>query len=260
MAIVERYAAGTPSWVDLATSDPDAARSFYGTLFGWEFEVGGPEQGGYTMCRLRGQNVAGIGEATTAMPPAWTTYLASDDVAAAAGRIEAAGGSVLMGPMEIAPAGHMVFGSDPTGAVFGLWQPIEHIGASLVNEPGSIVWNELATRDLDRAADFYSEAVGWTWEDADTGEGGPRYRTYAVDGTMVGGALEMTDAWPADLPSHWMPYFAVEDADAAAAAAERAGGTIVQPPMDTPYGRICVVRDPQGAVFTVMAVAPSPTS
>jgi len=252
MTIVTSYAAGTPSWVDLATSDPESARAFYGEVFGWEFEIGGPEYGGYTMCRLRGENVAGMGEATTAIPPSWSTYLASDDVAAGAARIEAAGGQVLMGPMEIEPFGHVMFASDPTGAAFGLWQPIEHIGASLVNEPGAIVWNELTTRDSDRAQQFYTEVMGWTWEDVDTG-GGPRYRTFAVDGRAVGGCLHMDASWPAAIPSHWMPYFAVADTDASILVAEAAGGVVSVPATDSPSGRFAVLRDPQGAVFTVMS-------
>jgi len=253
MAIVASYAAGTPAWVDLTTTDPDGAKRFYEALFGWEYQVGGAEEGFYTMCRVRGHDAAGIGgTASTEVPPAWTTYLATDDVTAAAERITGAGGTLLFEPMQVAQYGHMLIGADPTGAVFGLWQPLEHIGSSLVNEPGGIVWSELATRDSDRAHQFYTDVMGWSWQDVDTG-GGPRYQTFAVEGRDVGGCLQMDASWPEAIPSHWMPYFAVADTDASILTAEAAGGVVSVPATDSPHGRFAVLLDPQGAVFTVVS-------
>jgi len=185
------------------------------------------------------------------MPTAWTTYMASDDVDAAAERITANGGNLMMEPMTVMQYGRMVVAADPTGAVFGLWQPQEHIGASIVNEPGSITWNELATRDLATAQDFYREVLGYTYEPVDSG-GGPPYQIVNVEGRGVGGMIQMTDVWPEGVPPHWMPYFAVDDADATAATAERLGGEVVNAAMDTPYGRFVVLRDPQGGIFTAM--------
>jgi len=253
MAQVTSYAAGTPSWVDLMTSDPEGARGFYGGLFGWEFDVGPAEAGYYTICKLRGQYVAGIGgePAPQGMPTVWTTYIATDDVDAAAKRIHDAGGRLNMEPTDVMDQGRMAIGVDPTGTVFGLWQARNHIGASLVNEPGAVVWNELATRDLDAARAFYTAVFGYDWEDLDTG-GGPRYATFAVGGRMTGGALQMNEQFPADIPSHWMVYFAVGDTDGTAAAAERLGGGVIAAPMDSPYGRFAVLRDPQGAAFTAI--------
>lgn len=261
MAEFTHYEPGTPAWVDLATSDPESARLFYGRLFGWEFEIGGEEFGHYTMCRYKGHTVAGMGgdPAPEGMPTAWTTYLATDDTDGVAQRIADSGGQVVMGPMDIPDNGRMLIASDPTGAVFGTWEARGMIGATLANEPGSISWNELTTRDLDRAQDFYTRVFGYEWQDVDTG-GGPVYRTLHVDGRAVAGSLQMTDEWPQEIPAHWMPYFQVADTDAAASEAERLGGAVSVPPEDSSFGRFAVLRDPQGAVFTVMASDPATPS
>lgn len=248
------YPAGTPSWVDLTTSDPEGARAFYGALFGWDFDIGGPETGHYTMCRLRGQDVAGLGgmPAPEGMPTVWTTYLASDDVQATGKLVTDSGGTLIMEPMQVMEFGSMLIGTDPVGAAFGAWQAGTITGAQLVNEPGSIVWNELATPDLDAAQAFYSKLFDYGWDDVDTGEGGPRYRTFSVGGRTVGGALQMDEQWQG-VPPHWMLYFEVGDVDAAVESVQRLGGGVGVPPTDSAFGRFAVVSDPQGAHFTVMA-------
>jgi predicted enzyme related to lactoylglutathione lyase len=254
MAEVSSYQPGTPSWVDLMSRDPAASRRFYGELFGWELELGGPESGNYAMCRLRGKPVAGIGgePAPEGLPTAWTTYFATDDVDAAIERISGNGGRINMPPVDIGAEGRMAVAADPTGAVFGVWRAGNHFGAALVNEPGAISWNELATRDLDAARRFYSAVFGHGWEDVDTGEAGPPYATFSVDGRAVGGAMQMTADWPAEVPSHWAPYFAVADPDDAVKRAVDLGAQVTLPPTDSPYGRFALLRDPQGAVFDVI--------
>jgi predicted enzyme related to lactoylglutathione lyase len=258
MAEVTSYAPGTPSWVDLQTSDPEGARAFYGELFGWELEVGGPETGNYALARLRGHNVAGLGgePAPQGMPTAWTTYFATDDVDGTVKRITDAGGQVMIEPMDVMDQGRMAIASDPTGAVFGLWQAGKMPGASLVNEPGTLSWNELATRDLDGARRFYAAVFGHGWDDVDTGEGGPPYATFSVQGRSVGGGMQMDDSWPAQVPAHWRPYFTVDDTDAAVAAVGRLGGSVQMPPTDSPYGRMAAVSDPQGGNFSVIQSPP----
>lgn len=252
MPTVPRYPPGAPSWVDLASTDPAGARKFYGTLFGWTFDIGPAETGHYTMCLLDGDIVAGMnGEPVASMPTVWMTYLSTENADEAAKRVTAAGGAVVMGPLDVLEHGRLVVGTDPGGAMFGVWQPRRHIGASRVNEPGTLCWTELVTRDLEPAKRFYTSVCGYAWEPVDTGEDGPRYETFAVDGRVVGGAIQMTSDWPADVPSHWMPYFGVGDTDAAVATTERLGGEVRLPPTDSPFGRFAVLADPQGGVFTV---------
>jgi hypothetical protein len=253
MPEVTAHEPGVPSWLDLATSDPEAARAFYGPLLGWEFDVGLAETGFYTYCKRAGRSVAGmIGVPVETMPTGWTTYMATNDVEETARRMVEAGADVFLGPLAVGPAGSVVACNDPTGAVVGAWQGGEHPGAELVNESGSLVWSELATRDLAVAADFYSKVFGYGWDDEDTGDAGPLYRTFSVNGRVVGGAMQIDDRMPDAIPPHWMPYFGVGDVDASAKAAESLGGAVQVPPTDSPYGRWCVVADPQGGVFTVM--------
>jgi predicted enzyme related to lactoylglutathione lyase len=244
--------------VELMTSDAEGARAFYRALLGWEFDIGGQETGYYTNCLLRGKRVAGLAGMQPGQegPVAWTTYLATNDVKDTAQRTADNGGRALYGPLEVMGFGSMLVASDPTGAVFGAWQAGSHTGAELVNEPGTVVWNELATRDLDAAQRFYTAVFGCGWDDIDTGEGGPRYRTFSVDGRAVGGALEMTAEWPAEVEPHWMTYFEVADVDATVEDVQRLGGGVGSPLTDSAFGRFAVVSDPQGGHFTVMTSAP----
>jgi uncharacterized protein len=253
------YQEGIPSWVDVMTSDPEGARTFYGGLFGWDLEVNAdPNTGNYTTARVRGKRVAGLGGMPTeGMPTVWTTYFATDDVDKSVARVREHGGTVLMEPMTITDAGRMAMATDPTGAAFGLWQAGTHTGAELVNEPGGFAWNELATHDLDAATEFYTAVFGLTTEPLDTGEGGPQYRTLHAGGNIAAGSLQMDDSWGADFPAHWMTYFAVADTDATVAKAAELGGTVRVPATDSPHGRFAVLSDPQGGAFTVITMQES---
>jgi predicted enzyme related to lactoylglutathione lyase len=253
------YAAGIPCWVDLTTTDPEAAMGFYAELLDWELERGSAELGGYTMCRLAGRRVAGINgqPGPDGMPPVWITYLAADDLDAAAARITEAGGNVMMGPHDVADQGRMALAADPTGALFGLWQARAHTGAELVNEPGCLSWSELVTTDLDAAGAFFRAVFGWTCDDVDTG--GPPYRTFAVDDTVVGGMLDST-GYPEGIGPHWMSYFAVEDVDVALRRATELGATVHAEPVDSPFGRWGIITDPQGAGLTLITLPGDPAA
>ncbi|MFC7446768.1 VOC family protein [Rhodococcus daqingensis] len=245
------YKQGTPSWVDLSTTDPEAAKVFYARLFGWEFEdMPTPDGGTYSMATLRGQYVAAASamppDVPEDLPPVWNTYLAVDDVDAATARATAAGGQVLTGPFDIDPSGRMSYVVDPSGAAVGLWQAGTHIGAGLVNEAGTLIWNELVTPTPEKALPFYEAVVGLT---GNTGamEG---YTILQVGEDQVGGCTAPPSP---DLPAYWHVYFAVENTDATVAEAKNLGGRVLAEPFDVPeVGRIAVVADPQGAVFSVI--------
>ena len=258
MPQITSYAPGTPSWVDLATDDPDASRAFYRSLLGWDYEIGGPETGGYTMCRLRGLRVAGIWQMMPEMtaegvPPAWVTYFSTNDIDGSVKRITDSGGSLLNGPMDIMEQGRMAIASDPTGAVFGLWEPAAHIGAELVNEVGALIWNELLTRDEPAAIAFYTEVFGYTIEAVDVGSTS-QYVLLKVDDRPIGGLMSMPPEVPDEVPSYWGTCFAVADTDASVQVAQDAGGTLTYGPEDSPYGRIAILTDPQGAVVSIIGV------
>src|SRR4051794_40011446 len=250
------FAPGTPSWVDLSTTDLDASATFYESLFGWLSVEAGPaeETGGYRMFTLRDKLVAGLGPLQgDGQPPAWTTYVSTDDADTVAARAGDAGGIVFMAPFDVMEAGRMAVIADSGGAVFGIWQPGEHRGAQLANEPGSFAWNELATRDIEGAKAFYRAVFGW--EGVTSSMGPMEYTEWKLDGKTVGGGSPMGDMLPAEVPPHWATYFAVEDCDATLARVGELGGATVAEPMDIPAGRFAHVRDPQGAVFGVIAMA-----
>lgn len=255
------YAPGTPSWVDCGTPDPEAARAFYTELFGWTAEIGPPETGGYTTFRLRGKAVAGLygydeRMRQTGAPPGWTTYIASADADGAATAVGDAGGTVLVGPVDVLDMGRMLLARDPAGAVFGVWQAGRHTGAQLVDETGALCWSELYVRDIGEAERFYTQVFGWTYEPMDIG--GPQYRTAKAGDAVVCGVFEMDASFPPDVPPNWLPYFAVEDTDAAAGLTTRRGGHLYSEPMETSFGRFAILGDPQDVPFAV--IQPAPTS
>jgi uncharacterized protein len=248
------YLPGTPSWVDLSSTDLSGAKAFYGALFDWEATEGTPEAGGYCMFQKQGKNVAGLGPVMNeGQPPSWTTYISVDDADATIAKVTAAGGTVLMGPMDVLDVGRMAVFADPTGAAAAVWQPRQHIGAGLVNEPGALAWNELSTRDTAGATAFYTEVFGWEALTADMG--GMEYTMWKLGGDDIGGMMATPADVPAEVPPYWLAYFGTVDCDATVAEANGLGATLLAGPMDVPSGRFAVLADPAGAVFGVIALA-----
>ena len=252
------YADGTPSWVDLASPDTPASKAFYAALFGWDaMDVPtGDEAGTYTMFMKNGKVVAGMGELRqdSGTPPVWSSYVAVDDIDATLDKVVASGGSVMVPAMDVMDTGRMAFIADPTGAAIGLWQAGTHNGAQLVNEHGTLTWNELLTEDTKAAEAFYVGVFGYRAESTEMPNG--LYTTFWADGNVEGHAAAgmMVKAHDmGDFPNYWGVYFAVDDADACVATAAEHGATIPVPPFDVPgVGRIAVVTDPHGASFSVM--------
>ena len=249
------WPAGTPCWIDLGVADVPKAKAFYGGLFGWSILEGPPEAGGYSICEIDGDPVAGIGPkmGPAEMPTFWTTYLASEDADETAAKIKAAGGQILMGPMDVMDVGRMFVAADPGGAVFGVWQARAHTGVRRANEPGSLIWSENMSRDFDGNKAFYAAVFGYAY--GDMSADGFKYATLDLDGRTVGGIGEIGAEQPAEMPANWGTYFAVTDTDAAVARVSELGGSLVAPAWDSPYGRMAVVRDDQGAAFALMSVS-----
>ncbi|MFI6869043.1 VOC family protein [Nocardia sp. NPDC050406] len=241
---------GTPSWVDLGIPDLERAMEFYGAVFGWEFEEGPAETGRYTMCLVRGKPVAAM--MPNPDPDAsefwWSVYFATDDCDGTAKRITDAGGQVPMEPMDVMDKGRMAIAFDTTGGQFGLWQGRAHIGAEIVNEPGSIVWNELFTARPEPARDFYVAVFDHTPEPLPEFDFTVLHRP---DERPIGGI----QAEPSAPKSRWVTYFEIEDVDAALRRATEAGGGVSLAAEDTPFGRIAGIRDPFGAEFRIMKSA-----
>lgn len=250
---------GTFCWVDLATTDTDAAKAFYTELFGWEAvdtptDVGVPYsmllKAGKPVCALypMGPDQSGVAH--------WQSYVTVDDVDVAAAAVETHGGNLLMPPMDVMQAGRMAIVQDTTGAVLGLWQPRDHAGAELWNVPGAACWNELQTNDVAQAGRFYGDLFGWTTKvSQDVMEG--RYSIFVSGGQQIGGMMQIEPDW-GPMPPNWSVYFGVEDCDAAIAEAERLGGKLLVPAMEVEnVGRFAFLQDPQGAVFAVIQSAHS---
>lgn len=257
MSEQRKYAPGTPSWVDIGT-DVDACKKFYSSLFGWGTQEAGPpeETGGYGFFTKNDKQVAGYGPQQNPGPPFWSTYVSVDDADATVKKVESAGGTTIMPPMDVMTAGRMAVFQDPQGAFISIWQPDEHIGAQLVNETGTLCWNELNARDVDAGTSFYGAVFGW---EPEVHTDGPMpYTEFQLDGLSVCGMLEMPPMVPKEVPPHWLAYFAVDDTDAAVASAEALGGSVMMPPMDIPVGRFSMLADPQGATFGVIRLTEPP--
>jgi predicted enzyme related to lactoylglutathione lyase len=245
------YGTGEFCWVDLASPDVEAAAAFYGDLLGWSRQRYEPDREGYWYFRQSGKLVAGLETfRTEGQAAAWLGYVSVDDVAAAAGRVGDAGGTVLVEPLDVpGGAGSLAVCRDTEGAAFALWQPGELKGAQLVNEPGCWTWNNLLTRDVDAAIDFYSRVFGWR---ATQPVGAPDFIwNWQVDGQRwpegLAGLMRMGTEMPSYVPPHWQVYLMVESVDTAVEHNKAGGGTLIFGPLDTPIARMATVVDPQGA-------------
>lgn len=253
MAEIKSYLAGTPSWCHVSVPDLEAAKHFYGTLFGWTFEDSGPEFGNYHNCLLRGVPVAGMAPSMAASdaaspPPSWTVFFDTKDADVSCAAITASGGALLSPTMDVGALGRMAIAADPTGAVFGVWQAKQHIGAALINEPGAMTWHELLSRDVPSAVAFYQSALGNPIGKMPMP--GMDYYTMKAGDQMSAGVMAMPSHMPASVPSYWSVYFAVADADAASATIKSLGGKVMGEAFDTPFGRAGFAYDPWGANFS----------
>ena len=246
---------GTPCWADLGTTDIPRAISFYARQFGWDIVMGAPEMGGYSSARLDGRPAVGIGPVMG--PPgtlaAWTTYLATSDADVTADKIKGAGGQLLTDVMDVMDLGRMAIATDITGAVFGIWQAGTHTGLNVANVPGAVTWNEQMSNDFEGAKAFYAAVFGY--EFGDMSSDGFSYATLLIDGREVGGIGAFPGPDGAGQHPSWSTYFGTTDTDQAVAAVTAGGGHVIRPASDSPYGRMAVVSDDQGAVFSLIALA-----
>lgn len=241
-----------PWWVSLMVHDLRATQDFYGGLFGWTFAPGPRQLGPYVRAMLDGNVVAGLGQlpADRGLLPAWTPYPLSGEADLTAEEIRFHGGTVAVGPLETGDAGRLVIASDPTGAVFGVWQPREGAGGETPSGPGTPVWNELTTPTVAAASTFYASVFGFEVESQ--GVPGPDGLTLLLDGRPVAALREPDDGNPGRRGAHWRTYFEVEDADEAARRVADLGGRVLRAPSDGTAGRTMTAADPDGAVFALV--------
>lgn len=254
------YAPGEFCWVELATNDLEAATAYYTTLFGWTVEdVPGDGSSTYRRCRVQGKKVVGLlemdDEERATEPPRWNSYVSVDDVDKSVAAAESLGGAVVMAPFDISDQGRMAVIRDPSGARLGLWQPRESFGAEVTNDPGSLTWIELQTKDVEAARSFLCELFGWDAETQDMG-GGTLYTSFRSGEGYVAGCVQMPEGEEAT-PS-WLVYFETDDVDSVVTNSDDMGGGVMVPAQDVPeVGRFAILKDPQGANFGVLKSAPT---
>jgi uncharacterized protein len=242
------YAPGTFSWAELATSDADGAKAFYTRVFGWDYDdlpIG--EGQVYSMAKRDGGTVAAL--FASEQPPHWNCYVTVASADDATARAKELGANVVAEPFDVMDVGRSSVIADPQGAMLSLWEARTNPGASLVNQPGAMTWNDLITQNPATAAEFYFGLFGWTTEEIPNAGG---YRVIR-NGDRANGGMQQLDpqAMAAETPPHWMPYFGHEDAERVLGEIEGLGGRVLAGPMRMPQGTIGVAADPQGAVFAL---------
>jgi hypothetical protein len=245
---------GTPTWVDLMTPNVEAACQFYRAIFGWDYDIGGPEFGGYANARLGSRLCAGIGPNPPDAPPMparWSVYFATDNIEADVARGTALGAAVLAPAMTIGAFGSLAICADPDGAAFGFWQAGQHIGAQVTDEPGAITWHEFYAPKAKPARDFYAALLNAS---AEAMPGDMEYYVLKHGEIMLGGIMQTDPAW-GHMPAHWANYFAVANIEETVALITKHGGQIMGAIDDSPYGRFVGAADPQGAAFKVIQLS-----
>jgi predicted enzyme related to lactoylglutathione lyase len=257
MAHVDKHSPGAFCWIELATSDQNAAKTFYTSLFGWTFEdspMGANDF--YTMFRL-GERNAGAAytlrpeETALHIPPHWNLYVSVRSADAASKRAADLGAQILAGPFDVFNFGRMAVIRDPGGAVFLIWEPKDHTGIGVQGENGSFCWADLNTPDQQAAAKFYADLFGWTLD-----PGGAGYLHLKNGDVPIGGIPAATQRDP-HAPPHWLIYIQVDDCDLSTAKAKELGANVFMGPMTLEnVGRMTVLADPQGAVFSLFQPLP----
>lgn len=242
---------GQPSWFDVMVPDVKKAAEFYHAIFGWDYIANGEDYGFYHMAMLQERTVAGIGQAPEGsnIPAVWTVYYAAVDVDALSQKVIDLGGAVINEPMDVPEQGRMAIVQDPTGAVFGLWQAINHIGAGITDVHGAMAWCEVNTPDAEASLAFYNALFGTTADKLELASS-PYYLLKQGE-TTVGGILQMNEEWQG-VPPHWMAYFHVDDVAATCKKVLATGGKVCIEPFMLEDGRhIAVIDDPFGATFSI---------
>jgi predicted enzyme related to lactoylglutathione lyase len=250
-----QYTPGTFCWAELSTVDQPAAKAFYGGLLGWQAQDLPVGDGGvYSMQTVDGNVVAAIAsqpqqQRDAGVPSAWNSYVSVESVDATAERAKELGANVHAPPFDVLDAGRMAVIQDPQGAFFMLWEARGHVGAALVNAPGALVWNELASPDTSASSSFYGYLFGWTIAPM-AGSALGEYFSIKVGAANNGGMRVLA---PPGTPPHWLVYFGSADVEASLAKVGELGGSTLAGPIDIEIAKIAVVQDPQGGVFALYA-------
>jgi uncharacterized protein len=247
---------GTFSWIELATTNADAAKKFYSGLFGWTFDDNpmGPEMV-YSMAKMGDKQVGALynmGKEMAGVPSHWSSYVEVADVDAMVKKVEGNGGKIVQAPMDVMDHGRMAVCQDPAGAAICFWQSKQHKGVQMKGEVGSLCWSELYTTNVDAAGKFYVSTLGWKTDAMDMGPAGT-YTMFKVPGeeNSLGGMMAMPPTMKG-VPSNWLPYIQVASCDASTKKANDLGAKVMVPATDIPnVGRFSILQDPTGATIAL---------
>jgi uncharacterized protein len=259
MANIDKHPAGSFCWIELHTSDHDAAKNFYSSLFGWQANdmPMGPNDL-YTIWRLEGRDAAAgctlrPEEKNHGVPPHWELYIAVDNVDATVSKAQQLGANILVPPFDVFDAGRMAVVQDPTGAVFCPWQANKNAGIGIHSVHGTLCWADLSTPDVKRASEFYSALFGWEIAADPKDKSG---YLHIKNGEHFIGGVPPSEHRQKGTPPHWMAYFLVDDVDATAEKAKQGRAKFYVPPMTMEgVGRMAIIADPQGAGFAIFKSA-----
>src|SRR5215468_8369927 len=259
MTNIDKHPAGSFCWIELATSDQNAAKKFYGSLFGWtpnDMPMGPGET--YTIFRLEDRDAAACytlrkEQVAQHVPPNWMIYILVDNVDASAAKVAPLGGTVIVAPFDVFEAGRMAVIQDPTGAYFCLWQAKQNTGIGIAGVHGTLCWADLCTSDTQAAEKFYAGLLGWKFE---AGEKDSSGYLHIKNGEHHIGGMPPAKHLPPGVPPHWMAYFWADDVDVTANKAKEMGANLCVPPMSMEnVGRLSIIGDPQGAMFAIFKSA-----
>lgn len=245
------YDYGKFVWFELQTKDIDKAAAFYPESLPWKITPTPMQDGSsYSMIAVGGAGVGGLWSPEVETPTQWISYVSVEDVASAAAKIEAAGGTLDTAAIDVPGVGRMQGASDPHGGRFCLFKA-ESGDPPEVKGPGAFHWNELWTQDPKASLAFYESVLGYTHDEMEMPNG-----TYYVlmDGEQPRGG--MLKAPSSDVPTMWLQYVEVTDCDATLERAKGNGATVVAEPVDAEgVGRFGILRDPLGAMIGVIKPA-----
>ncbi|WP_369382812.1 VOC family protein [Streptomyces sp. cg36] len=243
----------------LLTRDLDAATAFYGAVTPWDFDTRTAGSDRYVRASRQGVPLADlvVSRAVPTVVARWSVFFIVDDAAVAADMIRDLGATVGLGPTDLG-SGRLALATDPAGASFGVWEEDSAprwtgAGPSSRGAP----YAELHAPDIFNSAVFYGRLFNWDRRDQG------RYDLTYTDERIVlriddhialtlTGDVPAVSVHPAQAPQ-WRPYFPVPDVDDTAARAVSSGGSVVESPHQSAYGRTATLADPQGGVFTVVA-------
>lgn len=261
MPDIEKHAPGSFCWIELATSDQNSAKSFYTALFNWTANDSPMAPGEfYTIFQLRGRAAAGgytlmPDQRSQGVPPNWLLYVCVENADESASRAASLGGKILRGAFDVFGFGRMAVLQDPAGAVFAVWQPLQHAGIGVQEDPGSFCWADLSLPDRNAAIPFYEGLFGWKITPGEGKENDASVYLHIKNGEQLIGGVPSASQRDPNAPPHWLIYFAVEDVFASADKAKAVGAAIYFPPTKMEHvGDLSVLADPQGAVFALFTL------